>query len=192
MRHWKIIGAVVVLLGEGALQLSGYTSLPLAIGLGVVGVGLLIWSAWPLILKIRFRTPITTKADITILDRTNHIKGGQYTSQEIHRLDSLIQLGEILTGQMQTSDFDASELGRDVHHWLDSVEEAVWEMLPRYASYIVAEQGDVTSDEKLRYIGWGWDVASLRISVDRRLARLREIRSQIQAPDKEGSHTELV
>ncbi|MFC1870015.1 hypothetical protein ACFLYE_01945 [Chloroflexota bacterium] len=58
MRHWKIIGAIVALLGEVALQISGYTSLPLAIALGVVIVVLTIWSAWPVIKRIRLRSPI--------------------------------------------------------------------------------------------------------------------------------------
>ena len=55
MRHWKIIGAVVALLGEAALQMSGFTSPPLAIFLGVVCVGLIIWSAWPVTKRIRPR-----------------------------------------------------------------------------------------------------------------------------------------
>jgi hypothetical protein len=55
MRYWKIIGAVITLLAEGALQVSGFTSLPLAIILGVVSAVLFIWSAWPLIKRIRFK-----------------------------------------------------------------------------------------------------------------------------------------
>lgn len=58
MRHWKIIGAIIALLGEGALQVSGFTSLPLAIILGVVCVGLLSWSAWPVLKRVRFQKPI--------------------------------------------------------------------------------------------------------------------------------------
>ena len=58
MRYWKIIGAIIALLGEGALQMSGYTSLPLAIALGVVIVVLIIWSAWPTLKRIRLQKPI--------------------------------------------------------------------------------------------------------------------------------------
>ena len=58
MRHWKIIGAVVALAGAGALQMSGFTSLPLAIFLGVVCVGLIVWSAWPSLQRIRLQSPI--------------------------------------------------------------------------------------------------------------------------------------
>lgn len=58
MRHWKIIGAVVAILGEGVLQMTGYTSLPLAAALGVVIVVLLMWSVWPSMKRIRFQRPI--------------------------------------------------------------------------------------------------------------------------------------
>ena len=55
--------------------------------------------------------------------------------------------------------------------------------IPKHANYIVGGRGDLTEDEKLRYQGWNWNNAALRISVDRRLTRLREIRFQIRVPD---------
>ena len=69
MRHWKIIGAIVALLGEGALQMSGYTSLPLAIALGVVIVVLTIWSAWPILKRIRFQKPLKLHNSQTNMDK---------------------------------------------------------------------------------------------------------------------------
>src|SRR4030042_6762724 len=64
MRHWKIVGAVVALLGEVALQVSGFTSLPLAIILGVFCVVLAFWGAWPVIKRIRFQKPIRLASQI--------------------------------------------------------------------------------------------------------------------------------
>jgi hypothetical protein len=58
MRHWKIIGAAIALLGEVALQISGFTSPPLAIALAVICIGLFLWSVWPMIKRIRFQVPI--------------------------------------------------------------------------------------------------------------------------------------
>ena len=105
--------------------------------------------------------------------------------QVLEQLNGLIVGGEVLANYMRRSDFHVGQLSQSVHEWLDNVEKDVWEVLPDYAGYITAEQGGITEDEKMRYSGWDWGAASLRISVDRRLARLRETRSQIQAPDKE-------
>ena len=94
--------------------------------------------------------------------------------------------------QMQRPDFHAGQMGQDVRQWLDAVDSNVWRVAPKHASYILAEQGDVAHDEKLRYEGWNWGPASLRISVDRRLSRLREIRSQIKVTDVEIEHKDVL
>lgn len=109
----------------------------------------------------------------------------RYSPQVLEQLSGLIIGGEKLANDMRRSDFHVDQLGRYVREWLDSVENEVWEVLPDYAGYITAEQGDITEDEKMRYSGWGRGAASLRISVDRRLTRLREIRPQIQITDTE-------
>ena len=62
MRHWKIISALVAILGEGALQISGFQCIPLAIGLALLAIGLLLWSAWPTLVKLRFQSPVTLKS----------------------------------------------------------------------------------------------------------------------------------
>jgi len=49
MRRWGFISGFTAILLEGALQVSGITCLPLAIFLAIAAVGLLGWSAWPLI-----------------------------------------------------------------------------------------------------------------------------------------------
>jgi hypothetical protein len=58
VRHWKVISAIVVLLGEGALQISGFQSPSLAILLGFIAIGLLLWSAWPFLKRLRFQSPV--------------------------------------------------------------------------------------------------------------------------------------
>ena len=69
MRHWKIISAVAALLAEGALQISGFQCVPLAVVLAVLAVGLLIWSGWPTLSRIRMQSPIRLKS----LDKENNI-----------------------------------------------------------------------------------------------------------------------
>jgi hypothetical protein len=103
----------------------------------------------------------------------------QYTPQAINNLDTLIKNGEQLTSWMQRPDFHQGQMGQDVRQWLDEVEHSLWEDFPKLASNALSDQGDVTPDEKMRYQGWNWGAASLRISVDRRLTRLRAIKSQI-------------
>jgi hypothetical protein len=49
MRNWKFISGIVLACGEGALQMSDFTCVPLAILLGITAIGLLGWSAWPII-----------------------------------------------------------------------------------------------------------------------------------------------
>jgi membrane protein implicated in regulation of membrane protease activity len=58
MRHWKPIGALLVFLAGLALQLSGYQNPIVAAILASIIAGLLIWSAWPAIKRIRFQPPI--------------------------------------------------------------------------------------------------------------------------------------
>lgn len=60
MRNWKFISAAVAILGEGALQLSGYTNIPLAIFLGLLAVGFFVWGIWPFLSTMRIRSPIET------------------------------------------------------------------------------------------------------------------------------------
>ena len=143
--------------------------------------------------RVRIRNPIYVYSGIVPLTSTTEKrieelgKDKKYPIQVKNTIDELIERGEELASEMRRPDFHVGQLGQDVRHWLDSVEHNVWDALPDYASYITAEQGAITDDEKLRYNDWGWGAASLRISVDRRLTRLRETRSRIQVPDKEGS-----
>jgi hypothetical protein len=96
-----------------------------------------------------------------------------------HVLSKLIQEGEQLIAEMKRPDFHVGQLGQDARHWVDSVDRDIWDVLPDRADYITAEQGDITDGERLLYHGWNRDAAYLRISVNRRLARLREVRYEI-------------
>lgn len=174
----------------------------LLIILGVMALGMIVFGSIPLVIiavrglgRVRIRNPIYVYSGIVPLTSTTEKRidelgeNKKYPIQVKNKIDELIECGEKLTSQMRRPDFHVGQLGQDVRHWLDSVDHDIWDALPDYASYITAEQGDITDDEKLRYNGWGWGAASLRISVDRRLARLRETRSRIQVLDKEGSQT---
>lgn len=141
----------------------------------ILGLVVLLFGIW-------WTRPNKTKKDTAIIqDRIEQ----QYSAEHIDKLDKLITQGEALASQMQRPDFHTGQMGQDVRQWLDSTDRDVWQVIPEYASYIVAQQGDFTHDEKLRYEGWKMENVTLRISVDRRLSRLREIRSKIQTSDLE-------
>ncbi len=107
----------------------------------------------------------------------------EYSPQVKETLDTLIKHGEELTHQMQRDDFHRGQLGQEVRQWLDNTEHDVWEVVPEHASHLTSNEAvtkePYTDQERLRYAGWNRNVAALRVSVDRRLVRLREIRSQI-------------
>ena len=81
---------------------------------------------------------------------------------------------------MQSHSFNWVHLERWVQEWLDGISHDIWGVVPQHAAFIMSEQGDVTPEERMQYHGWGNKEARLRITVDRKLARLREIRSRIQ------------
>lgn len=110
----------------------------------------------------------------------------EYSPEVGLKLDELIAQGETLVGKMQRPDFQiftTEKMGESVRQWLESGERDVWKLIPERARHIVAEQGDFSPDERLRYQGWSNDSASLRVWVDRRLSRLREVRSQIKVAE---------
>lgn len=200
-KPYAAIGGFGVGLIMWILEMTG-VSMPLwlLIGLGIIALGMICFGIIPVavsayhgIQRVKPRMPFVvvhpgvTKASQEQLTQEMIVK--EYSPQVLGQLNGLIIGGEQLANYMRRSDFHVGQLGQNVREWLDSVEKDVWEVLPDYAGYITAEQGDITEDEKMRYSGWHWDAASLRISVDRRLTRLRETRSRIQVPDKEGSQT---
>ena len=146
-----------------------------------IGLGMLIF----IILQSRK----VSKA--VIVQPTQVVVAQQYSSQVRDTLDKLIQHGERLTHLMQRDDFHREQLGQNVRQWLDETEHDVWEIVPEHASHLTNNQASTkepyTDQERLRYSGWNRQHATLRISVDRRLAQLREIRSRIQVISTEDS-----
>lgn len=118
--------------------------------------------------------------------------GEQYSTEVIDELDILIHRGNDLCENMQTKDFIREPLESVVGNWMNDIVRKVWQIIPKYASYIVGDQGNLTEHEKLPYQGWNWNDAALRISVDRRLLRLIEIRSQIQSADLDIENKEAL
>lgn len=175
----------------------------LLIPIGSIALGMVVFGSIPLavsvyhvIQRVKLRTPFVivhpgvTKVPQEQLTQQMIVK--EYSPQVRDKLDALIQRGEDLCDKMKEKDFSKWHLEPVIREWLNNVNHDVWEVIPEHASYIVGEQGDLTEDEKLLYQGWTWDAASLRISVDRRLARLREIRSQIQSADLEAGCKETL
>ena len=107
----------------------------------------------------------------------------EYSSEVMSKLDKLIFEGDRLVNCMQMPNFGlytTENIGESVRKWLDDVERDIWEIIPNRASYVIETRGGLSPEDKLRYQGWNYDEASLRISVDRKLLRLREVRSQIR------------
>ncbi len=166
--------------------------------LGVIALGMVVFGSIPIVTSayrgtryLRLRTPfviarpqyIPKQATVAQEQTTEEIVAQEYSPKVRDTLDALIQRGNELCSKMQTKDFSIWHIEPMVGEWLDDVSRDVWEIIPEYANFIVGEQGELTADEQLRYDGWKWNAVSLRISVDRRLARLRDVRSRIRVSD---------
>ena len=149
--------------------------------------------------QIRIRSPIVLASQHTVslpVQQDEHLRGISDPKRLALAKDTLgilIKRGEDLTNEMQRPDFHFGQLGQEIRQWLDSVEHNVWETIPEYANLLTANSGSAqepfTDQERIRYSGWNRSRAALRVSVDRQLLRLREIRSRIQGVDKGGSQT---
>lgn len=169
-----------------------------------------IWLIWFLVLivyhrhfirRIRFRSPVVIaslgnkaqqlpKSPSVIPPEsipTREKRSPEYLARAKGTLDGLIKEGEELVHRMQRGAFHTGQLGQEVRPWLDKTEHDVWEVIPEHGNALTSKQASVkeifTDEERLRYGGWNRNAAALRVSVDRRLVRLREIRSRIQVPD---------
>ena len=114
----------------------------------------------------------------------------EHLNQVIEQLNELIKHGEDLTEEMRGPDFHKGHVGQEVRQWLDKTEHDVWEMVPEHARCLAGNekvtQEPYTDQERLRYAGWDRNAAALRVSVDRRLVQLREIRSRIEVSYEEA------
>lgn len=143
-------------------------------------------------IKLEMQSELANSKHLAETEPVQEPNSHECSAEVKSKLDSLIAQGETLIGKMQKPDFQVEQMGQEVHEWLDITDQDVWRLIPAHAGYIVAEQGNITHDEKLRYQGWNWGLASLRISVDRRLSRLRETRSQTKVTDLEIGHKDVL
>lgn len=173
----------------GGLQLSGIEIPWLGYSLMAGGTMMLLFPAWPLIRKYRLKKPITLAREQTVPSQVIQ-PDIEYPTEAVELLDELINEGEKLTNDMLTRGFNWFQEELWVQRWVDGMSKDIWRLLPKHAPYIMAEQGKYTPDEIMSYHGWNNKEASLRIIVDRKLARLRELRSQIQVSGTGGSQTE--
>lgn len=188
------------------LEMAG-VSMPLwlLIVLGFIALGMIFFGSIPVavrvyhgIQRVKLRTPFVivhprvTKALQEQLTQEMIVE--EYSPHVRETLDALIKRGEELTHQMQRDDFHRGQLGREVRQWLDSVGHDVWEVIPEHANLLTTNQRSTqetfTDQERLRYGGWNRNAATLRVSVDRQLLHLREIRSRIQATDSPQGRNE--
>lgn len=96
-------------------------------------------------------------------------------------LDEIINQGEDLVYNMKTPGFNWAQLELWVQRWLIRISKEAWDVLhQQYAAYVTQEQGNYTSEEVIKYGHWSTREGSLRIMVDRKLLRLREIRAKFQ------------
>jgi len=179
------IGSWIV---AGGLELSGIEIPWLGYSLMAAGTMLLLFPAWPLVRKYRLRNPIILTGGHTVPSQVIQ-PDIEYSTEIAELLDELIQEGEKLTNDMLTRGFNWFQEELWVQRWLDGMNKDIWRLLPQHATYIIAEQGKYTPDEIMHYYGWDNKEVSLRITVDRKLARLREIRSQILVSGTGGSQT---
>ena len=164
------------------------------ITLGVIALGMVVFGSIPIVAIVshglnqtRIRNPIYMNLSgvsaAPIVEKHSDVEEErwEYPPQVIGRLDVLIQRGDGFCHSMRQRDFDRWQIEPEVGEWLNDVNRDLWEIIPKHAGYITADQGSLTKGEKIKYQGWKLDNALFRISVDRVLMRLREIRSQIRA-----------
>ena len=94
-------------------------------------------------------------------------------------LDEIIKKGEELIYDMKTPGFNWAQLELWIQRWLTNIDSNVWKVTPQYAKYITEDQGTFTTGEILKYHNWNKKEASLRVMVDRKLLRLREVRAKL-------------
>jgi len=76
-----------------------------------------------------------------------------------------------------------------VNRWIGYVEDWAWKKMPTLAPRIMSNEGFDDKSEMMRYSSWNRGPAELTIQINRRLSRLREAKSKLQAVDKEGSQS---
>ncbi len=95
-------------------------------------------------------------------------------------LEQLTWVGERLLGHMNTPQSVLfTDVSKRAQGWLGRLDEELWEAVPEQAAFILEDQGPLSSEEVMRYGAWQRDAASLRITVERKLRRLRQVRAKL-------------
>ena len=170
--------------------------------IGLIALGMVIFGSIPIAVtvghrlkQIRIRSPIYMNSGVTStasiaekhLDAEKEV--WEYPPKTRDILAGLIKQGEYLCEEMQFKDFIMTYVEPKVRRWLDRTSHDVWKAIPEHASYITANQGNLTGGEEIKYQGWNLNNALLHVSVDRVLMRLREVHSKIRVLGKEDSQT---
>jgi hypothetical protein len=194
MRQWwararRILWWPVAIIGALTSLWSRYLDYKDTVALGLpsaawLGIGLTIFFVAILAMLFQFQrrtesTPGTAKIPHKLSKNTQPSYDPKLLAQAKEKLDAFIERGDELSRMMESRGFNWAQLELWVQRWLDGISREIWDILPQHAAFIMSEQGDFTHDEKIRYEGWPMKEAALRITVDRKLARLREIRSRI-------------
>ena len=181
-----MVGAIVAAFAQIALQVSGFKSLPLAIGLWVLCGGLLLWSALPLIKKVRVRSPIVLQAPVTYdASLKNQNDATKIKPEEKLGARQLIQtlIGHGTDLQARWSSWreleEYKQLSRETDQWQLSVENKIWSQFPSLGNHLSAAPRDITPEEKIQFHGVQMDEAMKRIRINRILQRLRMMLQEI-------------
>lgn len=94
----------------------------------------------------------------------------------------LLHRGEELEDYVQP--FELSRLGMGqlevwLQRWLNNLQSDLWKFMPQQAGYVLGDDDFSLEREVYKYSGWNANLAARRVVLDRRLARLREVCSQI-------------
>lgn len=203
-RSYAIVGGFGLGLFMWVLEMAKVTiPLWLLITLGIIALGMVVFGSIPIVATVshglkqtKIRNPMYMNSGVLSATPTaeKHSEAEkqrwEYPTQVRDKLDALIRRGDEFCHIMRKRDFSRWQIEPEVGEWLNDVNRDVWEIIPEHASYITANQGDLTQGEEIKYQGWDLDNAMLRVSVDRLLMRLREAHSKIRVVDTGGSRSE--
>ncbi len=94
-------------------------------------------------------------------------------------LNESIERGEELSQKMQSRSFNWAQLELWVHRWVHGIQRDIYDKIPEYSEYLVAQQGGLSEEERILYNGWNIKQATLRVTVDRYLVKLRTAKSRL-------------
>lgn len=185
-----IPAAFSLLFGMG-LQLSGATVPLLGYTLMGLSVGLLIIPAWPWITRIGFQSPVVirrtpiarTVPPVPELQEHQSPRSREEIAKIVSKLDEHIQAGHKHLRNLRIP-HDVSDVQPSASHWLEQIQGWSWESVPEHADLINGADGDFSADERMRNAGVDINLAALRITIERRLTRLRQAKALLSNRDR--------